>query len=137
MRSRDGNHTLTFTICTIILFSAFSLHADEYLISYRYVVKNAIIYNDSLEISRAMQKCSGTPSKKHISIFVPKKTSFQSFISHNNEKFIDFIHKLGLDVEYRSSNSNYQNRSTTILTLKTQCFKVDFNESFATITPLK
>jgi len=59
MRSRDGNFSLSFTIFFIIFFNYTTLLADEYLISYRYVIKDAVIYNEQLNISKAMKKCSG------------------------------------------------------------------------------
>jgi hypothetical protein len=40
-------------------------------------------------------------------------------------------------VSYNSTTTNMKNSSTTILTLKTTCFKVDINDNFAKITPLK
>ena len=137
MRNRNGNRTYTCTICAIIFFSTLSLYADEYLISYRYVVKNAILFNDSLEVSRAMRKCSGEPSNNSITLFGEKANSLKNIISTNSDEFLSFIHKLNLDVQHSEININYQNSSTTIITLRTQCFKVDFNENFAIITPLK
>jgi hypothetical protein len=136
MRSRDGNRTLLLSICTIIFFNPLLLSASEYLISYRYVVKDAILYNETLSIAKAMKKCLGTPQK---SIILKNKNSkdLKELISKNEDEFIDFIHKIGLDVEYNSITQNMQNSSTTILTLKTTCFKVEFNENFAKIAPLK
>jgi len=58
-------------------------------------------------------------------------------INNQREKFITYIHKIGLDVSHKSKTTSYQNHSTTILTLKTTCFKVDFNDNFVKISPLK
>ncbi|WP_457748159.1 hypothetical protein [Sulfurimonas sp.] len=138
MRSRDGNFTFSLSICAII-FSSFcssALFADEYLISYRYVIKNAILYNESLLISKAMQKCDGT-SHNAIILNSQGKKNIAKIITNNSEEFIDYIHKLGLSVEHQEETANYKNDSTTILTLKTTCFKVDFNDNFARIAPLK
>jgi len=138
MRSRNGNHYFSRRFCSQIafLFYSLALSADEYLISYRYVIKDAIIYNESLKISNAMKKCTGAP---YSSLILENNNSkdLKQIISTNNEDFIDYIHKLGLDVEHHEQTINLQNRSTTILTLKTQCFKVDFNDNFARISPLK
>jgi hypothetical protein len=60
MRSRDGDHNFSLTISTIIfLFSSLALNASEYLISYRYLVHNAILYDESLEVSKSMRVCGG------------------------------------------------------------------------------
>ena len=137
MRSRDGNHSITRTVCSVILLSSFALlDAKEFLISYSYVVKDATIYNEKLHISKSMKKCIGTPRKPLI-LTSNRDENLQLIIKNNEQEFIDYIHKLGLHVEHKESTSNYQNKSTTILTLKTTCFKVDFNDNFAKIAPLK
>ena len=136
MRSRDGNRTLSCRFCTLILLSSLALNASEYLISYRYVVKNAILYNETLQISKAMQKCKGTPQT---SLILQKNhtKNIKKIIRNHMDDFITYIHKLSIDVEHKEKNSNYQNSSTTILTMHTRCFKVDFNDNFAKITALK
>jgi len=83
-----------------------------------------------------MQKCKGDPQKP-ILLEHNKSKNLKDVISSANSEFIDYIHKLGLHVEHNSVTKNMQNSSTTILTLKTTCFKVDFNEKFAKIAPLK
>ncbi len=138
MRSRDGNHSITRAICTVIfiLYSSLALNAKEFLISYRYMVKDATLYNETLHISNSMKKCIGKPQK---ALILPSfgNENLKLTISKNSEEFIEYIHKLGLHVEHSETTINAQNRSTTILTLRTTCFKVDFNDNFAKITPLK
>ena len=136
MRSRDGNQTRLFSVLSIIFFYSLSLSASEYLISYRYVVKDMILYNDSFAVSRAMKQCKGKPQN---SIELPDEDSndLNEVITNNAEAFMDFIQKIGLDVEHKETTINAQNSSTTILTLKTTCFKVDFNDNFARITHIK
>ena len=136
MRSRDGNRTFSLSICSIILFNSLALNASEYLISYRYVVKDATLFNESLYISNAMQDCKGTPQKPLI-LENDSSNNLKSIISKNSNKFISYLHKLGMNVEHKELTLNAMNKSTTILTLKTTCFKVDFNDNFARIAPLK
>jgi len=136
MRSRDGNHSFTLRICSIILLSSLALNASEYLISYKYIVKNAILYNEHLEISKSMQKCNGTPSQSLILTSNGTK-NFENIVSKNNEKFINFIHKIGLNIKSTQKITNNQLNSVTIMILKTSCFKVDFNDNFARITHLE
>jgi len=100
------------------------------------VVKDATLYNETLHISKSMKKCTGKPQTALILTSFGDEDLKQT-IKNNEQEFIDYIHKLGLHVEHKESTSNYQNKSTTILTLKTRCFKVDFNENFARIAPLK
>jgi len=136
MRSRDGNDNLSLRLCSIILFFSLTLNAGEYLVSYKYIVKDAILYNETMNISHAMKECYGTPQKELI-LENTSNGNLKKLISKNSEEFIEYIHKLGLNVEHNEITSNLQNSSTTILTLKTTCFKVDFNDNFARITPLK
>lgn len=137
MRSRDGNHSFSRRLCTVaFLFIISSLQADEYYISYRYVVKDALLYNESLEVSPAMKKCLGDT---YFPITLPRNNSknLKTIISENSTEFIDYLHKLGIQVEHKEKTLNYKNTSTTVLTLRTKCFKVDFNDNFAKIAPLK
>ena len=136
MRSRDGNHTFSLSICAIILFHSLALSASEYLISYRYLVKNAILYNETLEIAHAMHKCKGTPSDTLL-LESHNSNNLKKVIALNNEKFINYIQKIGLNLKHYERTENLQNSSTTLLTLKTTCFKVDFNDNFVKISALK
>jgi len=83
-----------------------------------------------------MQKCSGDIQDSIILENYNYK-SLKKIINKNSELFIEYMHKLGLHVEHKEITVDAQNHSTTILTLKTTCFKVDFNDNFAKIAPLK
>ena len=137
MRSRDGNKSFSLSICSVVVFflSSIFLQADEYLVSYRYVVKDATLYNETLNISKSMKKCEGEEAD---SIYLQSNNqhNLKDIISKKSTKFIDFIHKLGMDVDHKEITENFQNRSTTIMTLKTTCFKVDINQNFAKISAL-
>lgn len=137
MRSRDGNLNFSLRLCQlVILFSSLALNASEYLISYKYIVKDATLYNETLLISKAMTKCEGSPQDELI-LQSRDEESLKKLISQNSQEFIEYIHKLGLHVRHDEKTVDMQNSFTTVLTLKTTCFKVDFNDNFATIAPLK
>lgn len=137
MRSRDGNLNFSLRLCQlVILFSSLALNASEYLISYKYIVKDATLYNETLLISKAMTKCQGTPQDEFM-LMNRDADNLKKLISQNSQEFIEYVHKLGLHVDHDEKTINMQNSYTTILTLKTTCFKVDFNDNFATIAPLK
>ena len=137
MRSRDGNRNFSLSIPVILLLCSLALHAREYLISYRYTVKNSILYNESLAISPAMQKCTGEPYSPLFFYGDFSSKDLKKILSRNREEFIDYIHKLGLQVVHKDKTTNFIYQATTILTLKTKCFKVDFNDTFVKISPLK
>ncbi len=136
MRSRDGNRTFSLRLCSVILFNSLALNASEFLISYSYTVKDATLYNETLHISKAMKKCSGTPQKSFI-FDTDGEDDLKKIISNDRERFINYIHKLGLHLKHNEKTIDYQHSSSTTLTLKTTCFKVDFNDNFAKIAPLK
>jgi len=83
-----------------------------------------------------MQKCKGIPYNP-ITFNSKGDKNLKKILNTNNERFMGYIDKLGLSVEHSESTRNYMNSSITILTLKTTCFKVDFNDNFVTISPLK
>jgi len=99
-------------------------------------VKDATLFNETLLISKSMHKCSGIP-QKYIELESDGGKNLKDIIENNREEFINYLHKLGLNVSHKEKNINFQNISTIILTLKTTCFKVDFNDNFAKIAPLK
>ena len=136
MRSRDGNRYFLLRLCSVALFLSLALNASEFLVSYRYVVKDATIYNETLYISSTMQKCSGKPQKELI-LENTTDGDFTKLIHKNIEVFYEYIRTIGLHVEHNEKTQNMQNKFTTILTLKTTCFKVDFNDNFAKIAALK
>jgi hypothetical protein len=135
MRGRDGNNDFSRRLCSIALFSSLTLNASEYLISYKYIVKDLTLYNETLLISEAMKKCHGKPQNELI--LYTKTEDLNKVISENSQEFIEYIHKLGLHVEHQEMTTNSQNSSITTLILKTTCFKVGFNDNLVKIAPLK
>lgn len=137
MRSRDGNRHFTRRLCSVVFFLfPLALSAGEYLISYKYIVKDATLYNETLFISQSMKKCSGLP-QNDLLLHSDGESDLKKIISQNSAEFLEYIHKLGLHVAYNDVTTNLQNSSTTTLTLRTTCFKVDFNDTFVTIAPLR
>ncbi len=136
MRSRDGNNDFSLRLYSLIFFSSLALHASEYLISYKYIIEDIMLYNETLLISEAMTKCYGKPQEELVFSKSDSK-DLKKIISENSEEFIDFIHKLGLHIEHKEITTNLKNSSTTTLVLKTTCFKVDFNDNIVRIAPLK
>lgn len=135
MRGRDGDNALLLRFCAALISLSFALSANEYLVSYRYVVKDMVLLNETLLISQAMTKCKGKAGEALV--LESKDKDFKKTVSQNFAEFIDFIHRVGLHTEHKETTLNLHNSFTTIMTLKTTCFKVDFNDNFVTIAPLK
>jgi hypothetical protein len=142
MRSGNGDNTQPFSISSLVILfilSSATLFADEYLISYRSVIQDAIIYNETLTISHAMQKCPQNSFLNEKALLLPIKKSkdLKEIILQNYEEFLEYLQKSGMKVEHAQETRNSINHSTTRLTFQTHCFKVDFNDNFVTIAPLK
>lgn len=138
MRSRDGNSYLLLRLCSIIICASLALTADEYLISYRSLTKNALLHNETLLVSKAMKKCQGSPYGDEMLLSGNRNVhDLKTLISQNIDGFRELMQKVGLHVEHDSKNLDLTNDSTTKLTMRTVCFKVDFNDNSAIIVPLK
>ncbi len=111
--------------------------ADEYLISYEIVSKDAMLSYEKLLVSKSMTKCHGKPYKKSLYLAYREDQKLSSIIKQNFDEFFDYIKQIGLDVKYKSKTKNYVNSSYVRLVLHTTCFKVDFNDSFVKITAVK
>jgi len=134
MRSRDGNRLKTLAIFSLV-FCVQLLGVDT-IISYRLVVRDAIILNDYLSVSRAMTKCEGH-AKNAIYIDTNGSKNLHTILENNPEAFTQFIAHENLQVSHREKTLNAVNHSTTILQMAPTCFAVDFNEDFVKISPLK
>jgi len=137
MRSRNGDRPFIRSICTTIIVSSLSfLNAQEYLISYRYVAKNALSYNESFHVSHAMTQC-GSQSYEPLILENTDNNNLKATLLKNFDLFFDYAKKLGLHVRHEEHTLNHQSSAFTTLTLKTTCFKVEFNDSFVIIQALK
>ncbi|MDY0116763.1 MAG: hypothetical protein RBR59_04200 [Sulfurimonadaceae bacterium] len=136
MRSRDGNHPFTRAICATLIFAFTSLGAEQYLISYRYAAKDAILYNEAFHVSHAMTPC-GTRANEMLVLPSKDNQNLRKILLENFELFFEYIQKLGLHVNHQEQTQNLQSSSFTIITLRTTCFKVDFNDSFVIIQALE
>ncbi len=131
MRSRDGSNTILLRL--LLIFFCINLSADEYLISLRYLIKDSYLYNDYLWVSKAMNKCEGTPKE---SLVVTSFGDVRATIEANQDQFFEYLQKLGLQVHSQDKTTDFQNSNQTELLLRTKCFKVDFNDNLAKITAI-
>ena len=65
-----------------------------------------------------------------------KSRNLKQILQENYEQFLHYIQKLGLEIENHGKTTNFQNSSTIVLTMKTTCFKVDFNDKLVTISAI-
>ena len=134
MRSRNGNRALLFAVCAI---TALPLCADEqYFISYKAVVEDALLYSETLSVSRSMQPCDGMPVA-HLLLESEGSSELHKILQGNYEAFLPFIQKEGLHIRHHEETVNSISRSRSVLTMPPRCFTVDFNDDLVKITALK
>lgn len=83
-----------------------------------------------------MQKCDGSLSKETLVLESHQDRDLKTIIDKNIDEFFAYLQKIGLYIQNRDAVIDLQNSNTTILILKPQCFKVDFNDNFVKITAI-
>jgi hypothetical protein len=112
------------------------LHADDYLIGYRASTLNSRLTHESLSISKSMTPCIGT-RQKSLTLARNSNDTLKFTLDKNEEVFFDFVTQQTLHLK-SNQNIHIQNHvSIDTLTVPTQCYAVDFNEDFVTLTLLK
>ncbi len=115
------------------------LFSQEYLISYSATVKDALLYNERLMVSKSMTPCKGELLEDSLLLGYAKNSeqNLKELILADFDAFLSYMERLGLEVRNSQRTTNGMNRSMTKLLFPTTCFKVDFNDSFVTITAIK
>ena len=138
MRSRDGNRSYLYAVLSLILTFSTLYGGEEYLISYRYSTQNSVLFNDSLDIAKAMTTCGDTSYGEKLTIELQENShNLKKTILRNLDLFYLFINKIGLHVRNDEKIQNGISSSMITVTLKPTCFTVEFNENSVTLTPLK
>ena len=120
----------------LFLFLLLPLYSQEYIISYSSSVKNSILINEKISISKAMTECHGIKGEE---LIIPhkKNDSLKRSIQNSRENFDTFIQKLPFSIRSYETVSIHSINSLLILKLSPTCFTVKFNEGFVTIAPIK
>jgi hypothetical protein len=100
------------------------------------MVKNSLLYNEKLYVSKAMTKCQGKATRS-LELERDDSKNLKQILLNNPDKFFLFLSTNGIFIENKDIIINGVDSSSTVITLKSQCFKVDFNDNFVKITPLK
>ena len=135
MRSRDGDSPYLFTIYALVVST--TLSASSYYISYSSLVRNATLVNDELLISKAMRPCSGKPLYRPYRLILESESDFIEVLESKREDFLEYLSHVALHVRGRSGSINATIDDEIELRFKPTCFKVDFNDGLAKITPMK
>ncbi|MEA3373139.1 MAG: hypothetical protein U9Q62_05535 [Campylobacterota bacterium] len=133
MRNRNGNRAFTLAVCALSTFNI--LYADEYIISYRSVVSDATLTHETLTVSRAMQKCSGTP-RHSILLDTQDSANLHQILLRGFDDFFALMQKEKLHIRHSEKTINGVNSAQTVVTLPPHCFTVDFNQGLVKISAL-
>lgn len=134
MRSRTRSRPLLLTILQII--SASWLIGDDYLIGYRLTTSNSTLSSEKLTISKAMIPCNGNRSLP-LTLEWTQKDTLPTLLQRHEEEFLEYAMRQPLHLSSNGSISPLHQNNHDTLTLPTQCYAVDFNEDFVTISLLK
>ncbi|MEA3523121.1 MAG: hypothetical protein U9R50_09090 [Campylobacterota bacterium] len=135
MRNRNGNCSLLLTLSSLIFFTTL-LSAQTYRIGYRVVVKDAILVDETLNISRTMTPCHGK-ARKALILENTKSNNIHTLLQEHREEFYNYLYRQSLHVRHNNKTTNAIATSLTTLTFPTECFTVDFKGNLAKITLIK
>ncbi len=83
-----------------------------------------------------MTSCEKKPFMQPLKL-TNQNNNLKKTIEKEKENFVNYLSKIGMEVKNKSKNTALVNSSFTTITFKTMCFKVDFNDNFVKIQPLK
>jgi hypothetical protein len=97
-----------------------------------------MLYQEKLNVAPAMKQCKKSKITAK-SLLLPRinKEKLSKIIENNFEDFENALLGWGVSIKANDQTFNAKNHSQTVITMQTTCFKVDFNENFVTLTPLK
>lgn len=134
MRSRDGNRSYLLQYSALILTTL--LQADSYHIGYRATIKDALLVNETLSVSRTMTRCQG---RIHPPLLLDRlhNETLQQLITNNRDAFDNYLRQYSLHVRSYEKTINSMSKIQTTLTFPTECFTVDFKGNLAKIALIK
>lgn len=134
MRSRTRNRHFIFAVFQLIIPLLWS--KEDYLIGYRLHTQNAILSADIFQTSKAMLPCHGEAG---ITLTLPREPAqtFESVIKNNKTLFLETFASEALHIQSYSIQNSLNIRDENSLTLKTQCYAVEINQDFVTITHIQ
>ncbi len=135
MRGSNASRSLSLSICSLIIFFSSICLADTYRIGYRAIVKNSILVNETLNISKSMTPCYG--NKTSILTLDSDTKNIYHLLKKNSNKFYEYLLTQSLHVRDNSTTNNNISTTLTTLTFPTECFKVTFKGNLAKIALIK
>jgi len=135
VRSRDGNHPFLLAICSLVL--SVTLNAESFYISYKTIVKDAVVVSQKLYISPAMIECKILKNNKPLILIQNDNETLDTMINRELDLFLEYMSKHSLHVKSSQSVINSQSKDLIELSFAPTCFTVNFNDGFVRISPTK
>ncbi len=84
-----------------------------------------------------MTACQGNVKTPPLYLKVVGEKNLKTLLRTNFETFLEYLYKQGMVVDVKERFQDNFIRSDIVLLFPPTCFKVDFNDTFATIAPIK
>jgi hypothetical protein len=127
---------LRFLIFFLLFLS--SLYADEqYIISYRGVVKENRLYNEQFNVAKAMVPKHYSAYQELLTLPYKKGESIAALIRRNQDLVTEELFKQGILMNDALTKGKYAIDTKTVITLPPTYITVTIKEDFATIRLIK
>lgn len=129
---------MRFLIFFFLLFPYLSLLADEqYIISYRGVVKENRLYNEQFNVAKAMVPKRYSTYRDLLTLPYKQGQSIAQLIRQNQDLVTEELFKQGVLMNDALTKGKYAIDTKTVITLPPTYITVTIKEDFATIRLIK
>ena len=125
------------TVLFILLSFVFVYAEEQYIISYRGVVKENRLFNEQFNIAKAMIPKKYTATSELLTLPYQKDENIVSLIKQNQDQITEELFKQGVLMNDALNKQMYSLESKTVITLPPTYITVTIKEDFATIRLIK
>ncbi len=119
------------------LFCSFLQSQEQYIISYRGVVKANRLFNEQFNVSKAMVPRSYRTARELLTLPYRKGESIPALIRKNQDLLTEELFKQGVLMNDALRQGKYSMDTKTVITLPPTYITVTIKEDFATIRLIK
>lgn len=125
-------------IILLFLFITIFLHGEEqYILSYRGVVKENRLYTEQFNVSKAMRYKKNENSIPLVTLDYKKEKNIVAFLKTNQDIITQELFKQGILMNDALNKSTYSLDSKTVITMPPTYITVSINEDFVNIRVIK
>lgn len=127
-----------YKIFIIFVFYFINLHCDEqFIISYRGVVKENKLYSEQFNLSKAMKLKDSRDSQFLTTLDYEENEDLILLLKKNQDLLTQELFKQGVMINDNSNNTLYSMDTKTVLILPPTYITVSINEDFVNIRVIK